>query len=415
MRRALAFLVHNWPLKLAAIVLATLLYAGLVLSQNARVFTGGVQILPENQPDKTVLMSDPGTVSRISYLASNGAIEPSASSFRATVDLSKIDPAKGGGLAPVTVISLDPTIRVLEYSPNAIPVQLDPFISRRIPVQVDTGQVPQGLDVRPPSFTPTEVDVSGPQTRVQQVVAARASVLIEPSGINVDRDVPLAPVDVRGDIVREVSVDPVAAHVTIPVFRDAKSRSVPVNPTLTGTPPPGFAIGSVTVSPPTVLIEGNADTIGGIEEIATAAVSLTGATKTIEATVALQLPDGVVVPAPTTVTVTVTLHPVAETRNVTAAIELTGMKPDLAYDAQADRVVLAIFGSPVDLDRLTAAPITVHGDVSTLTVGSHEVTLEITLPAGLQLVSISPPRIVVLVTAAPLPTPSSPSASPTST
>ena len=31
-RRALGFLLHNWPLKLAAIALATILYAGLVLS-----------------------------------------------------------------------------------------------------------------------------------------------------------------------------------------------------------------------------------------------------------------------------------------------------------------------------------------------------------------------------------------------
>ena len=33
--RLLRLLVHNWPLKLAAVGLATLLYGGLVLSQNA--------------------------------------------------------------------------------------------------------------------------------------------------------------------------------------------------------------------------------------------------------------------------------------------------------------------------------------------------------------------------------------------
>ena len=39
------FLVRNWPLKLAAILgLATVLYAGLVLSENARTWTGEVPI-----------------------------------------------------------------------------------------------------------------------------------------------------------------------------------------------------------------------------------------------------------------------------------------------------------------------------------------------------------------------------------
>ena len=46
MRRALELVVRNWPLKLAAIVLATLLYAGLVLSQNAQVWPGSVPIVP---------------------------------------------------------------------------------------------------------------------------------------------------------------------------------------------------------------------------------------------------------------------------------------------------------------------------------------------------------------------------------
>ena len=39
MTRAIGFVVHNWPLKLAAIGLATLLYGGLVVSQNTETFT----------------------------------------------------------------------------------------------------------------------------------------------------------------------------------------------------------------------------------------------------------------------------------------------------------------------------------------------------------------------------------------
>ena len=46
MRRILAIVLHNWPLKLAAIGLATVLYGGLVLSQGARTFDGQVPIRP---------------------------------------------------------------------------------------------------------------------------------------------------------------------------------------------------------------------------------------------------------------------------------------------------------------------------------------------------------------------------------
>ena len=40
MTRLLRFVIHNWPLKLAAIGLATLLYGGLVLSQTTQDFPG---------------------------------------------------------------------------------------------------------------------------------------------------------------------------------------------------------------------------------------------------------------------------------------------------------------------------------------------------------------------------------------
>ena len=39
-RRILGRLFNNWPLKVAAVGLATLLYGGLVLSQNTQTYTG---------------------------------------------------------------------------------------------------------------------------------------------------------------------------------------------------------------------------------------------------------------------------------------------------------------------------------------------------------------------------------------
>ena len=44
MTRVLGVLFHNWPLKLAAIGLATLLYGGLVLSQSTATLTGVVPV-----------------------------------------------------------------------------------------------------------------------------------------------------------------------------------------------------------------------------------------------------------------------------------------------------------------------------------------------------------------------------------
>ena len=53
MTRVLGVIVHNWPLKLAAVGLATLLYGGLVLSQSTQTLSGIVPVTVKVQPDDT--------------------------------------------------------------------------------------------------------------------------------------------------------------------------------------------------------------------------------------------------------------------------------------------------------------------------------------------------------------------------
>ena len=56
MRRLLAIVVHNWPLKVAAVGLAMLLYVGLVFAQNSREWRGQVPIEIRNLPHGVKVM-----------------------------------------------------------------------------------------------------------------------------------------------------------------------------------------------------------------------------------------------------------------------------------------------------------------------------------------------------------------------
>ena len=46
----------------------------------------------------------------------------------------------------------------------------------------------------------------------------------------------LVPVDQLGNALRAIDVTPPTARVVIPVFSDRQSRTLPVNPVITGTP-----------------------------------------------------------------------------------------------------------------------------------------------------------------------------------
>jgi YbbR domain-containing protein len=403
--------VRNWPLKLAAIVLATLLYAGFVLSQSTRQFEGRVPIDTLDQPSDVIVLSDLGAVQRIRYFAPDDlGIRLDSASFRATVDLADIDPSRGPTSVPVRVVSVDPRIQVLEYEPSRIIVTLDRVVSASVPVRAVLGPVPSGLEVGTPVLSVSEARVRGPASNVRRVVEVQARVAIDPSGIDVNSTVDLTPVDALGEPINLVDVDPTNAQVRLPVFTDRRTKTVPVHPVVTGTPAAGFEVAAVAVDPLSVAVAGDANDLAALELADTASVSVSGASSNVVRTVDLALPDGVQAVGPSSVRVTVTLRPVTATRTFEAGLILSGARPDLVYALSVDRVLVTIGGSVADLDRLSGSSLTVTVDVAGLAPGSHEVKVTANLQTGLTLVGASPDRVTVTVTApvaspGPSPTP----------
>jgi YbbR domain-containing protein len=135
-------------------------------------------------------------------------------------------------------------------------------------------------------------------------------------------------------------------------------------------------------------------------------VAVFGATRDLTSVVTLALPSGVVPLGVATVSVTVHIAAVTETRSFIAGFRIDGADPGLSYEMPAAKALLTLFGSSADLDRVSAAPLIVGLDVSGLGVGSHRVTVTPSLPSGITVVSISPREVTVVVTVlGPTPTP----------
>jgi YbbR domain-containing protein len=397
--RLLGVVVHNWPLKLAAIGLATLLYGGLVLSQNTLTLPGPIPIDVRNQPPRTFLLSAIPPLSEIRYLSPSGA-RAISSTFEAWVDLGNVPAGSGTITVPVQVRSIDPRITVLGYEPVVVAVQLEPLETKTVRVRVVPGTPPANLQVGDATADPPQVQVSGPKSVVARVVEARVDVVIQPDGIDVDQMLPAVPVDSLGDAVSPVNVEPPSVHVLIPVFSNRQSRTLPVNPSISGTAAPGFQVTTVAVDPPTVTVEGDADQLATLLRVDTVPIPVTGASSKIERDIEFALPTGVLPLGITTVHVTINVEPVTETRSFNAGLTLVGAKPNLAYTSAFDRVIVTIAGSPSELDRLTASGVTVSVDVAALGPGTAQVPTVLSLPAGLTLVSISPAKVEISVSPA---------------
>ena len=404
-RRVVGFVIHNWPLKLAAIGLATLLYAGLVASQDSNTYPGPITVLPVNQPAGTVITNQWKDVEQIQYIAPADLGRLRADDFRATVDLANVKPDGNPVSLRVNVTAVDPRVTILDFRPRTIQVILDTKVSKTVKVIVTQSEPPPNLQVGEATVTPPEVVVTGPSAAVNLVVNARVTATIDGSGVNVDRDVTPDAVDAAGEVVTGVNLDPSSVHVKIPVYTNLENRTLPVNPIVTGTPAAGFRIGSVDVVPLVVSVEGDQAQLQDLVAADTAPVPVSGATRDVTSQVAYSLPTGVSVIGDQTARVTVHIEAVTETRTFVAGIRLDGRQAALQYEASETRVLLTLFGSTADLDRLAASPLVVALNVADLGPGAHDVPVVPSLPSAVTVAATSPETVTVTVTERPTPAP----------
>jgi YbbR domain-containing protein len=404
--RLLGAIVYNWPLKLAAIALATLLYGGLILSENARTSPVNIQVeaKPGSQPTGTIIVGQLPVVNEVRYfIADPSEVTVSSSNFIATVDLSGLVPSPQAQSVRVEVVSADPRIQVLSSDPAFVSVRLEKLDTHVVPIVVVPGTIPDGLSIRPPVPALSTAMVSGASSEIARVATVRATVPVDASGLDTDQDLPLTPVDQLGEQVRGVEVEPATVRVTMKVFKDRQTASLPIVAKVVGTLAPGFEVASVTLSAPVVGVEGDAADLADVATAPTKPISLDGRSADFDVDVGFDLPTGVSAVDPTSVTVHVVIRAVTQSRNFTAGIVVNGGQANRLYLVSVPEALVTIGGTTTDLDRLSGATLSVTADVTGLEIGTHEVTLTMSLQSGLTVVAIRPATVIVTVSAGPGP------------
>ena len=416
----MGFLLRNWHLKLSAVLLATILYTGLVFSGS---FTdSSVQVRVQHvevAPDVFVLSAEPGVV-EVQYRVSNeqaGGI--TADDFVVTVDISAydLDNAAEPQELPLVVRALKDGMEDLSVVPETIRVAADRVEVRSVPVEVDRGAIPEGLEIDEPVLSHDTVQVRGPVSVVSQVDRAVAYVDIPASGINVNEPVPLTLVGIDGQPVGtgQLEVDPEVVSVQIEVRAVETETTVAVRPNIEpgSTPAPGFALESITVEPVYVTIVGLPEVLEEITSVTTEPISIDGLSADETFEVDLQLPDDITLAdgESTTVTVTASIGPSVSSRTFVVGIVCTGAG-DNACMPGLDQLTITLSGAGGALSSLSAADVTPTVDASGLAPGTYQLTPVIGgLPDGVELIGISPGTVPVTIQApeaAPTPTPAPP-------
>jgi YbbR domain-containing protein len=408
------FLLRNWHLKLSAVLLATVLYTGLVFSGSFSESSLQVRIEQANAlRDVFVLSGDPG-LAEVRYRVANDATGiVGEGDIAVRVDLADYDMARAPEPQQLRVEaeSLKDGIEILSVEPDTVLVALDRVEVRTVAVEVDHGTVPDGLEVDDPVVSHDEVQVRGPASVVNQVDRALALINIPASGIDVNEPVTLTLVDIEGQPIGtgQVDVDPEVVSVQVDVREVETETTVPVRLNIeAGAPAAGFALEELAVDPAYVTIVGLPEVLAEIRSVTTEPISIDGLTTDETFEIELQLPDGVTLgdSEPSTVTVTATIGPSVSSRTFVVGIVCIGAGDNACLPA-LDQLTITLSGAGDALSGLTASDVTPIVDASGLAPGTYSLTPALTgLPGGVELIEINPGSVSVTIQAPePAPTP----------
>jgi YbbR domain-containing protein len=291
-------------------------------------------------------------------------------------------------------------VRVVGYDPPGVTLRVDQVIDRIMPVEVDHGPLPDGIELGPLIVEPNQATITGASSRLQNVRTVEGRFVVDASGINIDQDVALEAFDDVGAIVSGVDVQPASARVRADVARQLAYATLPVIPELVGEPAYGRRVDNVSVLPSTVTISGENPDVRGLERISTEALDISGQSVELVSEVPLALPDEVTASGEGLVTVLVTFTEAVGSRSFEVGTALTGAQPEFSYRVEEPSVSVVISGPVAQLDEVPVAEISAEIPVAGLEVGDNEVMPIVRTPRGLEVVRTTPETVRVTVSAA---------------
>ena len=403
-------IIENVQWFLGALVVAVIIWLLAVTTQNPVVQWRLPQSVPIRlSPDTGMIIVNEEVLSRNATVTLRG---PSSVQELMTPDDVIVYGDLNGLPAGTHTVPLQAEVAlnavVEAISPSQLTVILELQAAQFVPVREEIVQPPPAdVQIGNIAFDVLQAEISGPQSRVQQVVAAVAPLDLSNQRASFETDVRLIPVNVDGEEVPDVVVTPPSAHATITISQRDNVREFSVQPRLEGSLPAGYFLSTLTYTPQTVYLSGPSDVLQNLPStVFTAAIDLSSAREDFQVVVPIEPDSDEVVPVSLS-NITVTIGVDAQTGSEQldgVPVELVGRREGFLYTVDPERVSLVITGPQHVLDALTAADVQVSADVSAYTTpGSYRTAVSVILPADISGATVTalPADVTVVVATVP--------------
>ncbi|MFQ5945089.1 MAG: YbbR-like domain-containing protein [Anaerolineae bacterium] len=289
---------------------------------------------------------------------------------------------------------------IVDRSPALLSVTLDRLGEQVFPVKIATlGEASAGYSVGEAVSQPREVRISGPQSVLETVGEVVAEVALQGTRDPIQVRLAPQPQNEIAETIAGLIVAPETVLVTIPVEAALGFKELAVKPQVLGAPAAGYYISGIDVDPATVTVAGEPEileTMGGLVE--TDALDVSEVQRDVARRVGLVTPAGVS-PLDETVVIRVRISALLGAQRVTVTPTVEGLELGLEAEVSPSTVELLLSGPLPDLFALVEGDVVVALDLAGLDPGTYQIEPRVDLPASLQVESILPQLVQVVITA----------------
>lgn len=402
-------LLTNLGLLLISLMLALLVWSFVLQQTNAikSDWIDDIRLQVQQVPDNVQLVPTPPSTVRVLVQTTEDVLSTlTSSSFQAVISLDQLK--SNPGRVPVNVSTSTDQVMVLNSDPAELDITLVPIISRTFPIVIELPDQ-QNLSaayelVGPPTPGITETTVMGPATRIEQISQVKATISLANASTSLREIRPLHAVDVQGNSVPEITLQPNQVPVQVSIRRRRNARNVSVRPIIVGPPPPGYWLSNLSVNPAGVTLQGDPDQLSQMESfVDTQKVDVTNATGNLQIQVPLDLPNNVqALDSEGNPLNAVSVQAQVTARSgdlaVTRTVKLLRQTDEFTITINPPKVDLLLSGPQPTLREIDADPDLIQVTINPpLTIsGQMALTPTVTKPKNIE-AQIVPPSVIVTV------------------
>ena len=320
-----------------------------------------------------------------------------AEDFTVVADLGAYALKRGEQKIPIEIKKNPYNISVINSDSLFIKINLDELTEAKLPIKLNvSGKPKEGFYASAAKLSQNTAKVIGGSKFVNMVKEILLEIDVQGKDSDVIKNYKLKPVDAEGNEIKEVVVNPSQMDVNVPI---RKTKAIGVKVKTVGNLNHNFTIASIKILPDRLEVTGSAADLNKIQNLNTEDIDLSKINKSTTMEARVILPEGLslVSNGEAIVKVEINLNKIVQ-KSIILDIKYNNLNEKYDVKLEKDKTTIVISGTEAVINSLDLKKISATVDLANLIEGQHNVIVSVDMPAGGELISQVPDKILATIT-----------------